>query len=126
MKKRPLSITIIGWLFIAAGAVGLTYHATEFRAQTPFQYDVAWVCLVRFLAILSGGFMLRGRDWARWLLIVWMGYHIVLSAFHSLSSLGMHSLLFGVITWFLLRPQAAVFFARARGEADEAESARRA
>ena len=33
MSKRPLSITIIGWLFIATGVVGIAYHATELKAD---------------------------------------------------------------------------------------------
>lgn len=46
MKKRPRSITIIGWLFVGAGTIGLAYHATEFKAQRPFEYDLIWVCIV--------------------------------------------------------------------------------
>ena len=110
MKKRPLSITIISWLFLAAGVIGLAYHATEFKAQHPFENDAVWVCLVRFLAILCGTFMLRGSNWARWLLVVWMGYHIVLSVLHSPLQLVVHSLLFAVILYFLFRPQASAYF----------------
>jgi len=110
MKKRPLSITIISWLFVAAGVIGLAYHATEFKAQRPFEYDVVWVCFVRLLAVLSGALMLRGSNWARWLLLVWIAYHVILSAFHSLSELAMHTLLLGVVAYFLFRPQASAYF----------------
>jgi len=114
MKKRPLSITIISWLFVGAGIIGLAYHATEFKAGRPFQYDVLWVCLVRFLAILCGVFILRGSNWARWLLLVWIAFHVVLSAFHSLIELAVHSLLLAVIGYFLFRPQASAYFRGAR------------
>src|SRR6266850_4802258 len=110
MNKRPLSITVISWLFVAAGAIGLAYHATEFKAGRPFQYDVVWVSLVRLLAILCGVFMLRGSNWARWLLLVWIAFHVILSALHSLSALVVHSLLFAVIAYFLFRPQAVTYF----------------
>src|SRR6266516_4043873 len=110
MNERPRSITVISWLFIAAGVIGLAYHATEFKADRPFQYDVVWVCLVRLLAILCGVFMLRGGNWARWLLLVWIAYHVVLSAFHSLFELVIHGLLFAVIAYFLLRPRASAYF----------------
>jgi hypothetical protein len=116
MNKRPRSITVISWIFIAAGAIGLAYHATEFKADRPFQYDVVWVCLVRLLAILSGVFMLRASNWARWLLVVWMGYHIVLSVLHSPLQLFVHGLLFAVILYFLFRPQASAYFRGARAE----------
>ena len=110
MNKRPLSITVIGSLFIAAGVVGLAYHAIEFKALRPFQYDVGWVCLVRLLAIVGGMFMLRGSNWARWLLLVWVAYHVILSAFHSLSGALMHTLLFAIVAYFLLRPRAWAYF----------------
>ena len=112
MSMRPRSITVISWLFIAAGVIGLAYHATEFRADRPFQNDAVWVCLVRLLAILGGVLMLRGSNRARWLLVVWMGYHIVLSILHSPFQLFVHSLLFGVILYFLFRPQASAYFAK--------------
>jgi len=121
MNKRPLSITVISWLFVAVGAIGLAYHATEFKTGRPFQSDVLWVCLVRLLAILSGVFMLRGSNWARWLLVVWMVYHIILSAFHSLSELVMHLLLFSVVAWFLFRPQASAYFRGARNGSHQTE-----
>ena len=110
MRKRPLAITIISWLFVTAGVIGLAYHATEFKAWRPFEYDAVWVCLVRLLAILCGVFMLRGSNWARWLLLVWIAYHVVLSAFHSLFELVIHSLLFAVILFFLFRPRSSAYF----------------
>ena len=49
MNKRPLSVTVIGWLFIAAGVVGLAYHAGDFKTLRPLQYALA--CFVRLLAV---------------------------------------------------------------------------
>jgi hypothetical protein len=112
MNRRPLSVTVISWLFVAAGAIGLAYHLTEFKGQ--FEYGLVWVCIVRFLAIVSGLFMLRGSNWARWLLLVWIVYHVILSAFHSLSELAMHSLLLVVVAYFLFRPKASAYFHAAR------------
>ena len=110
MRKRPRSITIIAWLLIGAGTIGLVYHATEFKTERPFAYDVIWVGIVRLLAIISGIFMLRGSNWARWLLLVWLAYHVILSTFHSLFELAVHSLLLAVIAYFLFRPQASAYF----------------
>jgi hypothetical protein len=114
--KRPLSVTIIAWLFIATGTVGLVYHATEFKTDGSFQYEVALICLIRLFAIVCGVFMLRGKDWARWGLLVWIAYHVVLSVFHTLFELVMHSLLLAVVAWFLLRPKVWAYFRRAKGE----------
>jgi len=109
MTKRPLSVTIIGCLFVAAGMVGLVYHAMEFTTTNrPLQ--LVLVCFVRLLAIVCGIFMLRGHNWARWGLLVWIAYHVVLSAFHSVFEVVMHGLLLAVITWLLLRPRVSAYF----------------
>jgi hypothetical protein len=114
MRKRPLSVTVIGCLFVAAGVVGLAYHASEFRERPPFEYVL--VCFVRLLAIISGVFMLRGSNWARWLLLAWIAYHVILSAFHTLSEFVTHGVLFAVVAYFLLRPRVRAYFRATRAE----------
>ena len=116
MNKRPRPITVISWIFIAVGSIALLYHLAELKAQHPFEYGLVWVCFVRFLAVLCGVFMLRGFNWARWLLVVWIAYHVILSAFHSPLEVVLHSLLFGVVVYFLFRPQASAYFRRRRAE----------
>jgi hypothetical protein len=110
MNKRPRSVTAIGYLFVVAGAIGLAYHGAEFEARRPFDYDIVWVLLVRLLAILGGVFLLRGSDWARWFLLIWIAYHVILSAFHSMRELIMHGLLFAVVAYFLYRPRVSAYF----------------
>jgi uncharacterized membrane protein len=124
VNKRPLSVTIIGLLFLVAGIVGLAYHAREFKTHGPFQYDVLWVCLVRLLAIIGAIFMFRGANWSRWLLLIWMAYHIVLSAFHSLSQVIVHGLLLVVIAYYLLRPSASAYFRGVKGARDHGTGSR--
>ena len=117
MKKRPPSVTIISWLFVAAGVVGLAYHLTEFRALHPFPSDVVWVGLLRVVAIVCGTFMLRGNNWARWLSLAWLTFHVILSGFHSLEELVMHSVLLAILSYFLLRPEVTEYFLAGRKEA---------
>jgi hypothetical protein len=116
MNKRPLLVTVIGCIFVAAGVIGFAYHLTEFKTQRPFEYSILWICLLRLLAILGGVFVLRGNNWARWLLLVWIAYHVILSAFHPLSELVAHGLLLAVIAYVLFRPQASAYFRSARAE----------
>ena len=110
MNKRPLSVTTIAWLYLVAGVVGLAYHATEFKLARPFENDAVWVCFVRLLAIVGGAFLLRGRNWARWLSIAWMAWHVYLSALHPLSELITHSVLLVVFAFLLFRPRASAYF----------------
>ena len=113
MNKRPLSVTIIGWLFIAIGVISFAYHFIEFSNRHTFQYDALWVLLLRLLALACGVFMLRGNNWARWLTVAWMGYHVVLSAFHAWQELVIHAVFLAVLAYFLFRADAAVYFRRA-------------
>lgn len=108
MKRRPLSITFISYLFIAAGAIGLIYHASELKDAT--SPDVGWVLFVRMLAIVGGAFTLRGANWARWLLVAWIIYHVVLSFFHATTELIMHFILAVVVVIALFHPKANAYF----------------
>jgi hypothetical protein len=112
MSQRPLPVTVISCLFMAAGAVGLAYHAAELDVGHPFENNAVWVCFLRLLAIVLGVFMLRGANWARWLLVAWFAYHVVLSAFHTPFDLVVHGALFAVITYLLFRPEASAYFGR--------------
>jgi hypothetical protein len=116
MNKRPRSVTFISWVFIATGVIGFSYHISKFNVHDAFGHDGILVCVVRLLAIVGGAFMLLGWNWARWLSILWMTAHTILSVFHQLSELIMHSVLLAVFVLFLFRPQASEFFRRARAE----------
>lgn len=111
LNKRPHSITVLSCLFILVGSVALVYHLLpqhigEFRSPG----ELMWVCGVRVLAIIAGAFMWFGFNWARWLLVIWIAFHVVISAFHSLFEVTVHASLFVLITWFLFRPAAGVYF----------------
>src|SRR5690349_20434966 len=97
--KRPASVTALGILFITAGAVGIAYHARDFKTLPPLEYGL--VCFVRLLAVLGGVFVLRGRNWARWLVVAWMAFHTALSVLHTPAELAMHAALLALIAWLL-------------------------
>ena len=120
MNQRPHSVTVISGLFLVAGVVGLAYHAGEFKTQRRFQYELIWVLFLRVLAIVSAVFLFRGANWARWLLMMWIAYHLVLSAFHSTSELLVHGLLLAVIAYLLFRRPASEYFGGARAESAHA------
>ena len=96
--------------------MGIAYHLKEFKPQHPFQYDIVWITLVRLLAVVAGVYMLLGRNWARWLGLAWIAFHVIISAFHSAQELVIHGLLLALFAYFLLRPSASAYF-RAGGKA---------
>jgi hypothetical protein len=109
-NKRPLSVTILAGVYIGVGAIGLASHLTELGAKGALRYQAVGVELVRFLAILSGALMLRGHNWARWLALAWIAFHLVVSAFHAFPEFAIHCLFCAGIAWFLFRPKAARYF----------------
>ncbi|HEX4167698.1 MAG TPA: hypothetical protein VHZ55_19720 [Bryobacteraceae bacterium] len=117
LAKRPLSLTILGCLYIAVGTVGFVYHLKEFHARPAFQYDEIWIELTEFLAVLCGAFILRGQNWSRWLALAWMAFHVMLS-FHQVQQFAIHCLFFAVIAWCLFRPEATRYFLGARVRSD--------
>ena len=64
-KKRPISITILSWLYIVVGALSTAAHYAEFWTHRPVLNEVVWITVLGAAAIVAGVFMLRGKNWAR-------------------------------------------------------------
>ena len=107
--RRPIPVTILGGLFIVVGLVGVAYHLSE----RPADPAIVLITLIRILAIVGGVFLLRGHSWARWLLIGWLGFHVVVSAFHSLPEMAAHAVLLIVVAYFLFTPPDSKYFQQA-------------
>ena len=116
MRSRPLSITIVAWLFVAVGVFGLVGDALTAldERSAGFDSDGTYAVLSHLAAFLGGFFLLVGRAWARRLLVAWMAFYLVLSAMHDLTQLLVHCVIFAPILFFLFRPRASAYLARAR------------
>ncbi len=120
-QTRPLSITIISWIFIGFCSVAVlggllpaaddaaAQRAAEYAASHPLESGIIHQA-VRGTAILCGVFMLYGHNWARWLLTVWVGFHILVAWWHSPLAVVIHVLLFVMVVYFLFRPAASEYF----------------
>jgi len=109
MHKRPLTVIVLSMVYIAAGAVGLVYHLSDIRSQ-PLPADLFWVSAVRLLAIVAGVFMLRGLNWARWLAVAWIAFHVAISFLNSMQQVLVHCLFLAVIAYLLFRPESNAWF----------------
>ena len=104
--QRPRSVTIISWIFIVFGSVALLYGVGRGGDLKSHWY----VHLSRLLQIVAGVFMLYGRNWARWLLVAWIAFHIVVGYLHGPVQLLLHVAIFSVILFFIFRRQASDYF----------------
>jgi hypothetical protein len=100
LMKRPFSITLISIVYIVAGISGIIYHAAELKNLIA-DPGVSWVFTVRLAAVVGGWFALRGMNWARWLLVAWIAYHVFLSFHHTMTEIAIH-LLITVLTFLAL------------------------
>jgi hypothetical protein len=110
--KRPLPVTILGCLFIVVGLVGVVYHLSE----SPLDRWIVIISIVRIIAVVGGVFLLMGHNWARRLILAWLAFHVVVSAFRSLAESIAHVALLMVVGYFLLRPPASKYFQSAPSE----------
>lgn len=110
MNKRPVSVTVIAILYLAVGALGFFVHGREILATHGFHWDDFLVELLEIVAFVSGAFLLRGQNWARWLAVAWIAFHVILSAFDPWQKLAVHVVLCALIAWALFCPPAARYF----------------
>lgn len=108
--RRPFSVTLIAGLLLLAGAAGIAYHITDVKTWHPFPYDYFAIFLIRVLAIVAGIYLLRGSNWARWLAILWIAFHVGVSFFDSWITVLIHAILLAVFAYILLRPAATAYF----------------
>ena len=108
MNRRPIAVTILAYLLIVMGAIGIAYHFGEFKSTPPSEYLL--VLFVRLLAIVCGVFLLRGKSWARWLAMAWIAFHVVVSYFHSMREVAMHAVILVVFAVVLFMPAANRYF----------------
>jgi hypothetical protein len=109
--QRPWSVTLIGVLFILSGTIGIIYHAPELT-DVFSNSSIILVFVIRALAIVGGVFALRAANWARWLLVEWMAYHVVLSFYHDLAQIITHAIFLVLILAGLFHQKANSFFKR--------------
>lgn len=113
-RNRPISVTILACIFLLVGTAGFVFH---FRELLPLNRDGLLVELTEILAVVAGVFMLLGHNWARWLALAWMAFHVAISIGDPIRKLAMHAVIFVVIAWILLRPAAGRYFRRSGTQA---------
>jgi hypothetical protein len=107
--NRPFQVTILGWLFIVVGMLNGGYHLWKGTLDR-WTFLIAGIGIV---AIVAGAFLLRGARWARWLVLAWLAFHVVVSALNSVWDALPHIVLLLIVGYFLLGPPTSKYFQRA-------------
>lgn len=105
---RPQLVTLVGWMLIALGAIECVYTAT--KVHRPVHPGDFGVPLFELIILVSGVFLLRGSDWARWLAVAWVGFHVVVGSLNSVPRGIVHGLIFLVFAWMMFRPEMNAWF----------------
>ena len=75
MVRRPVTLSVIGWVFIIGGGLGLASLPVNImtlrsnRYQPYFQLTPAYLIIAALRALVdlvAGIAILKGRDWGRW------------------------------------------------------------
>jgi hypothetical protein len=113
VSKRPIIVTIIAGLLIAAGVFGFTIHLRELALQKLFRFEDLWIPIVDLLPAVFGVFILLGQNWARWLALAWMAFHVAISFFDSPQKVVVHVLFLSLMAYSLFRHDAKAYFQHA-------------
>ncbi|HTU36030.1 MAG TPA: hypothetical protein VMF66_19680 [Candidatus Acidoferrum sp.] len=109
MTKRPWAVTIVAWLFVVVGLADIVFSLPVVRHE-PFRSDSLWPIGLGIIAIVCGLLLLCGNNWARWLAVAWLAFHVVVGGLDSVQKLVVHGLLLAVIAYFLFRHEAEAYF----------------
>lgn len=122
MQTRPTSVSVIAWYLIVIGGISLIMTTVMIGNPTmvevmnksplpiPVQYAMTYLGLL--IMLISGVFMLKGKDWSRKLYVGWSLVAIVI----GLATSPMQAMMipgivvFIVIAFFLFRPKANAYF----------------
>ena len=100
-------------LFLLLGALDVYRGLAPLLASAPRWHmatDDVEVLAIGIAAIVGGTYVLRGANWARWLLAAWMALHVAISIGQPTALLA-HVAIFGFVAYLLFRPGASTHFA---------------
>jgi hypothetical protein len=109
-NRRPISVTIVAVVYLAVGTLGFIFHLREVLARSALHREDAPIELTELIAFVCGVFLLRAQNWARWLALAWMLFHVIFSALGAFRAFVVHCVLCIVVAWALFYPAAARYF----------------
>jgi hypothetical protein len=117
-QQRPIAITLIAALYFALGILGFAHNFSGFLA---LQRDAIYAEITEVIAFIAGAGLYFAQNWARWLALAWIAFHVYLASLNSTREMALHAFFLVAIGWILFRPESRTFFRQnRRGNAKEA------
>lgn len=110
--KPPFPVIVIGCVIIAAGMATLFLHLLH----NPIDRATFPILLLGLSAIASGIFLFKGQNWARWFVLAWLAFHVVISALNSLLTSLPHLALLIAVAYSLFSRPSSNYFKRASSQ----------
>lgn len=110
MNKRPIAVTVVAILLALAGAAGLFGDFMNSHSPSANHFEFVWIAAVNLLGIVTAVFVFRGSNWARWLAIAWMAFHVAISFLNAWQQVVMHALILVLFAVVLFRRDARAYF----------------
>ena len=115
VRPRIRSVLIVGLIFLVLGCLDIWRGLAPLFASAPHWHmaaDDMEVLAIGIAAIVGGIYVIRGANWARWLLAAWMALHVAISVGQPTAFVA-HLVIFGCIAYLLFRPGASAHFGAA-------------
>jgi hypothetical protein len=103
MKPAP-AVLAVAVLYIAVGAGGFISHFPHHWQREDILIEVT-----ELVALTCGVFLLRRKNWARWVALAWMALHVAIS-FPAMTPMAIHVAFLVVIAWALFRSPTRGYF----------------
>lgn len=130
MQKRPTLITIVAWLFIIMGTISaitttaMSNHPMVLEAMRksplplPLQWGMAYAGML--VMIIAGVAFLKGRNWGRYLYLIWSvtGFAIGFAISPMSMTMVPGLVYFLVVITLLFLPQSNAYFSRPKPDGD--------
>ena len=113
-RTRLVSVLAVAVLFLVLGALDVYQGIVPIVSsigRSRLAGDDVLVLAIGVAALVGGWQLLRGRSWARWLLVAWMALHVAISVGRP-AALGAHLAIFGGIAFLLFRSRAVAHFTK--------------
>jgi len=115
MNNRPPTITVLAVLYMVAGLVSTSYYFNEFKIPPHTFLSIVGTFLMFVIgtfAIIAGYYMLRCKNWARWLAISWSIFQVLVNAVRSPGGIIIQGAFVFLVYLFLFGKEANEWFSK--------------